>query len=145
MSSGPVVAMELLATDAVNKWRALLGPTDTAKAKATAPGTVRALFGTDGTRNAAHGSDAPESALAESAFFFGRPRAKSAREASCACAIVKPHAVSAGAAGAIVASLQQYFDVTAAEMFGLDRNNALEFYEVRFFLPIRFFFFCMTK
>jgi len=53
--------MELVGENAVAKWREVLGPTDATKAKAQAPGSLRALFGTDGTRNACHGSDSEAS------------------------------------------------------------------------------------
>lgn len=55
--SGPIVAMELVAENAVEKWRKLLGPTDSKKAAVEAPKSIRARFGVDVTRNAAHGSD----------------------------------------------------------------------------------------
>lgn len=57
MSSGPIVALELVADGAIQKWRKLIGPTNTFKAREEAPGCLRAQFGTDGTRNACHGSD----------------------------------------------------------------------------------------
>jgi nucleoside diphosphate kinase len=62
MASGKIVAMELIAVDAVAKWRTLIGPTDSTKARAEAPHTLRAKFGTDNTKNACHGSDAVETA-----------------------------------------------------------------------------------
>jgi nucleoside-diphosphate kinase len=74
MSSGRIVAMELVAEDAIATWRALIGPTDSNTARATAPDSLRAAFGTDNTRNACHGSDAPDTAAAEAAFFFGKGR-----------------------------------------------------------------------
>ena len=40
-------------------------------ARAEAPKSLRAIFGTDNTQNACHGSDSPENADLESAFFFG--------------------------------------------------------------------------
>lgn len=57
-----VVGLELIANDAVSNWRKLIGPTDSIKAKKEAPNTLRALFGTDGTKNACHGSDSAASA-----------------------------------------------------------------------------------
>lgn len=54
--------MELLAPSAVRYWRINLGPTDPVVARSDAPNTVRGLFGTDTTYNAAHGSDSPEAA-----------------------------------------------------------------------------------
>ena len=46
MTSGPVVALELKGPNAIEKWRTLLGPTDSATARAKAPMSIRAKFGT---------------------------------------------------------------------------------------------------
>ena len=70
MTSGPVLKLELEGPDAVARWRELIGPTNSNKARDDAPGSVRALFGTDGQRNAAHGSDAAESAAREIGLMF---------------------------------------------------------------------------
>jgi nucleoside-diphosphate kinase len=67
MTSGPVFTGVLEGEDAIRRWRDLMGPTDSKKA---ATGTVRGEFGTDVEQNASHGSDAPETARAEIAFFF---------------------------------------------------------------------------
>jgi nucleoside-diphosphate kinase len=67
MSSGPVFVGVLEADNAITRWRDLMGPTDSTKAP---KGTIRGEFGTDVEQNAAHGSDAPETARAEIAFFF---------------------------------------------------------------------------
>jgi nucleoside-diphosphate kinase len=67
MSSGPVFVCVLEGEAAVTRWRELMGPTDATKAP---KGTVRSEFGTDVEQNAVHGSDAPETARAEIAFFF---------------------------------------------------------------------------
>lgn len=53
------------------QWRKLIGPTNSERARQEAPQTLRGRFGTDGTRNAAHGSDSPSSAAREIEFFFG--------------------------------------------------------------------------
>lgn len=67
ISSGPVVAMVLEKEGAVEDLRKLMGATDPAKA---APGTIRARWGESIERNVVHGSDAPETAAVEMAFFF---------------------------------------------------------------------------
>ena len=67
MSEGPVVVSVLEGANAIERYRELLGATNPEKA---APGTVRQLYGTNVERNAAHGSDAPETAAVEIAFFF---------------------------------------------------------------------------
>ncbi len=67
MTSGPVVAMVLEGDSAIARWRDLMGPTNSNEAPA---GTLRGDFGTDIERNAAHGSDAPETAKIEISYFF---------------------------------------------------------------------------
>ena len=67
MSSGPVVVMMLEGDKAITRWRELMGATDPAKAN---PGTIRKDFGQNIEQNAVHGSDAPETAATEVAFFF---------------------------------------------------------------------------
>ena len=67
MTEGPVVVAALAREDAVAHLRKTMGATDSRKAE---PGTVRDLHGTDIERNAIHGSDSPENAAKEVAFFF---------------------------------------------------------------------------
>ena len=67
MTSGPVMVQALEGPNAVQKNRELMGETDPAKA---APGTIRADFADSLEANAAHGSDAPETAAEEIKFFF---------------------------------------------------------------------------
>ena len=67
MTSGPVVVAVLQGEGAIAKWRQLMGATDPKKADA---GTIRKDFGIDVEKNATHGSDAPETAANEIAFFF---------------------------------------------------------------------------
>ena len=67
--SGPAVVMVLEGTNAIETWRTLLGPTNPSKAMSDAPHSVRALYGTDSTENAAHGSDGILSAAREIEFW----------------------------------------------------------------------------
>jgi nucleoside-diphosphate kinase len=67
MSSGKVVIMVLEAENAITKWRDIMGATDPAKA---APGTIRKDLGTSIQNNCTHGSDAPQTAAFEIAYFF---------------------------------------------------------------------------
>jgi len=70
VTSDVVVGIEIVAEDAVNKWQKIIGPTDSTKAKAEAPKSLRALYGTDIRANAVHGSDSNGSAKRELDFFF---------------------------------------------------------------------------
>jgi nucleoside-diphosphate kinase len=67
MISGPVMIQALQGEDAIAKNRELMGATDPKKA---AQGTIRADFAQSIDANAVHGSDAPETAAVEIAYFF---------------------------------------------------------------------------
>jgi nucleoside-diphosphate kinase len=67
MSSGPIVAMILEGENAIQVNRDLMGATDYRQA---APGTIRADFAREIEANIVHGSDAPDTARFEIAFFF---------------------------------------------------------------------------
>jgi nucleoside-diphosphate kinase len=67
MTSGPVVVQVLEGEDAIALNRKTMGATDPKKADA---GTIRALFAEDIEANSVHGSDSPDAAKTEIAFFF---------------------------------------------------------------------------
>jgi nucleoside-diphosphate kinase len=67
MTSGPVVLMVLEGESAIARNREVMGATDPRKA---AEGTIRKELGTDIERNTVHGSDGPETARTEIAYFF---------------------------------------------------------------------------
>jgi nucleoside-diphosphate kinase len=69
MSEGPIVPMVLEADNAIEKLRKVMGATDPAKADA---GTIRKDFGSNIERNAIHGSDGPDTAAFEIAYFFNQ-------------------------------------------------------------------------
>ncbi|GAA4408593.1 nucleoside diphosphate kinase [Advenella faeciporci] len=69
MISGPVFIQALEGENAIQKNRDLMGATDPKKAE---PGTIRADFAESIDANAVHGSDAPETAAVEIAYFFGK-------------------------------------------------------------------------
>jgi len=67
MSSGPIVVSVLEADNAISRYRELMGATNPANAD---EGTIRKLYGQDVEKNSVHGSDAPQTAAAEIAYFF---------------------------------------------------------------------------
>jgi len=69
MSEGPVILMILSGEGAIRKWRDLMGQTNPEKAES---GTIRKDFGTSIERNTTHGSDAPETAAFETAYWFSQ-------------------------------------------------------------------------
>ena len=68
MSSGPILVSVLEGQDAIQTNRRLMGATTPAEAE---PGTIRKDFATDIEKNAVHGSDGPDTARQEIAYFFG--------------------------------------------------------------------------
>jgi len=67
MSSGPCLVAVLEGEDAIRRNRELMGATDPAQAAA---GTLRKTYGSTVQNNAVHGSDGPETAAFEIAYFF---------------------------------------------------------------------------
>lgn len=67
MTSGPVVVSVLEGDNAVQRYRDLMGPTNSKNAP---KGTIRGEYGTDIERNAVHGSDSPDNAVIEVSYFF---------------------------------------------------------------------------
>ena len=69
MSSGPVVVSVLEGENAISRYRQLMGATNPANAE---EGTIRKKYALDIERNSVHGSDTPETAAREIAFFFNQ-------------------------------------------------------------------------
>ena len=69
MTSGPSIVQVLSGENAISVNRKIMGATNP---KEAAPGTIRAEFAASITENSVHGSDAPETAESEIAFFFPR-------------------------------------------------------------------------
>ena len=67
ITSGPVIVMALEKEHAIKAWRDLMGATNPEEAE---QGTIRKQYAESIGKNAVHGSDAPETAQQELAFFF---------------------------------------------------------------------------
>lgn len=99
MQSDVCTGMELVAEDAVSRFRDVIGPTNSQEAKAVAPRTLRAAFGSDAMRNAIHGSASSADYQKEASIFFSKSFAPTAAFNNCTCCIIKPHIVKEGLAG----------------------------------------------
>jgi nucleoside-diphosphate kinase len=78
MTEGPIVAVVMEGDNAIQRWRDLMGPTNSDEAPA---GTIRGDFGSGIERNASHGSDAPETAALEISYFFNATEIQAPTEA----------------------------------------------------------------
>lgn len=67
MTSGPIIVLALEGENAIERYRELMGPTNSPEA---APGTIRRDYGENNRRNAVHGSDSESSARREIGYFF---------------------------------------------------------------------------
>jgi nucleoside-diphosphate kinase len=136
MTSDVCIGLELVAKEAVTKWREVIGPTNTVVAKKQAPSSIRAKFGVDGTLNAVHGSDSAASHQREINFWFGgkpeqRPMQTTAVTNNCTLCIIKPHVIKEGLAGQIIDMIiSEGFEISAMEMFNLSRPVIEEFYDI---------------
>ncbi len=69
MSSGPIVVSILEGENCIEKYRDIMGATNPQNAQ---EGTIRKAYALDIEKNSVHGSDAPDTAEAEMAYFFSR-------------------------------------------------------------------------
>ncbi|XP_075210987.1 nucleoside diphosphate kinase homolog 7 [Lycorma delicatula] len=138
ITSGPVLAMQIVAENAVNKWRELCGSFDPEIAKKESPNSIRACYGKSKIVNVVHGSESIQAASEAAEIFFpsdpaaveNAPMTSAVFEKSTCC-IVKPCAIKEGKLGEIVSLIQECnFEVTAMQMFYMDHSTASEFYEV---------------
>jgi len=131
MTSDLIVGLELVHKDAVKSWREFIGPTNSNNARQTAPNSIRAYFGTDGSKNAVHGSDSDSSASRELKLVFGNRLKSQPLLNNSSCLVIKPHAIAEGNAGKIIdIVLSEGFEISCMEMFYLDKTTAEEFFEV---------------
>ena len=92
---------------------------------------IRQKFGTTQVRNAVHATANGQTRAQESSLFFGSDFSTTAFFKNCTCAVIKPHAIAAGHAGQIIdAILEEGFEISAMEMFNLDKPTAEEFLEI---------------
>lgn len=114
LASDLVLALEVLAENCIAKVKDFVG-------------SVRQKFGTDQAHPAVIGSESTSSAAKELEIFFS---AKSQLQSpayftNCSCLVVKPHLVTENYVGQVLdAVLSSGFEVSAAEMFWLDRPSA---------------------
>lgn len=133
MVSGPVIAMELYADNAVDCLITLVGPADIEQARQDFPHSIRACLGIDKIKNTIHCSKTPELVRKESSMFFvheDRPRPVSLLEATTCC-VVKPHIVKQGKLGDIISLIEENkFQITGMKMFYLSVEQAEEYLEI---------------
>ncbi|XP_048509250.1 nucleoside diphosphate kinase 7 isoform X2 [Athalia rosae] len=137
ITSGPVLALELIGDRAIQKWKELMGPADCMEVREEAQNSIRACYGKDKQQNAVHGSDSAEAAARELAYFFPDPKSKNrilrntATLKNCTCCVIKPHAVQSRLVGYIIDDIQKAgFTVSALQQFLVDPTNVEEFLEV---------------
>jgi nucleoside-diphosphate kinase len=130
LASDVVVAMELIGKDAVNMWQAMMGPFSPAQAQSEAPRSIRAALGADDVRNAVHGSSSSPKAEEEIEFFFGRNWPTTALFNNCSLCIVRPHAFVSSAGEIVNRILAEGFEISAMQLWCLDKASAEEFLEV---------------
>jgi UMP-CMP kinase family protein len=131
MTSGPSVALALRKTNAIAAWRQAIGPTKAEECRANAPYSLRAKYGTDTGKNAAHGSDSTDSAARELSILFpGRFCEDSKSTVQTTFAFIKPDVVEAGKDEEMLEAIKEAgFEVVAQRKDTLPKAAAEKFYE----------------
>lgn len=133
------MGLEVLKDSGIDDMHSLMGPENSLAAKNQAPGSIRAVFGKDNLRNAIHGSDTPEFAARECDFFFNQGTFKgkkncptSAILTNCSLLLIKPHIIQSHQLGQVLDKVltQGGFEISAIQMFYLNKATACEFFEV---------------
>ncbi|XP_059199417.1 thioredoxin domain-containing protein 6 [Centropristis striata] len=121
MTSGPVLALALARTGAVENWKNILGPTDVNKAKEESPESLRAQFAVENEPiNQLHGSESHEEAEREIDFFFPKQQT---------LAVIKPDAMEEHREKILQEIRGSGFSVTQLKKTVLSREMAEEFYK----------------
>lgn len=134
--SGPIVGLELVGENAVEKWKEMMGPGDPIEARRVAPNSLRALYGKDSHATSGfHGAQSAEHVKVERKFFFPEDSTKVSHSPvnlnNATCCVIKPHAIRGGEMGNIIKFISDsHFKLTAAQMFYLSSANADVFLEV---------------
>ncbi|KAI8616413.1 nucleoside diphosphate kinase [Chytriomyces sp. MP71] len=127
MSSAPMYAMVLEKNDGIKAWRALAGPTNSNKAREESPASVRAMFGTDGTQNAVHGSDSPASAVREIGIVFGE-EVNAVPERQRTLALIKPDVYPTKKDDIVAKIKLDGFNIVKESEVYFSKEKAQEFY-----------------
>lgn len=132
ITSGPIIAMDVVGPNAIARWRELIGPTNLEVAKKEAPGSLRARFARSTTENFAHGSDSPQSAQRELALIFNQPSvALVSQPYDTTMCVIRPHAIKEGNASKIIKMITDAgFVITGIHQTNLDVNTANEVFEI---------------
>ncbi|TKS67310.1 Thioredoxin domain-containing protein 3 -like protein [Collichthys lucidus] len=121
MTSGPVLALALARTGAVQHWKNILGPSDVNKAKEESPECLRAQFAVENEPiNQLHGSASHEEAEREINFFFPKQQT---------LAVIKPDAMEEHRERILEEISGSGFSVTQLKEMVLSREMAEEFYK----------------
>ncbi|CAH1105497.1 unnamed protein product [Psylliodes chrysocephalus] len=133
--TGPIIVLELVGENVVQKWMDIMGPAHPIEAKKVAPNSLRAIYGKDSeATNGFHGSLTVEDAVTELEFFFSNrddtPEPLAQFE-NTTCCLIKPHAIQEGKLGRIITTItNSHFKITGAHIVYLSNANADEFLEV---------------
>jgi nucleoside-diphosphate kinase len=88
-------------------------------------------FGSGAVKNAVHCSKDAQSKRADMDCFFDSDITTSAIFNNCTCVVIKPHVVAAGQSGQVIdAILDEGFEISAMQMFYMDKPTAAEFLEI---------------
>ena len=125
-----MLCIELAGEDIIARVHELAGPADPADARAAAPRSLRAIFGSSRELNAVHASRDLEAAGRELAFIFERQYPFTAVYSQCCALVIKPHLVASKVAGRVIdAVLRAGLEVSALRSLIMATGDAADYLE----------------
>ncbi|CDW91111.1 nucleoside diphosphate kinase [Stylonychia lemnae] len=134
LTSDLVVGLELVGDNSIERLKALAGSGNSySLGTGQDRSTIRAIFGSDGLKNAIHVAQDEQRYKSEIDIFFN-DKYKYCQPAilnNCSLLLIKPHVIQSGQAGRIIDRvLEEGFEISAMQTFFLDRATAEEFFEL---------------
>lgn len=124
------LAIEVTGDDILSRAHELAGPADPQVARDTGVNSLRALYGKDRIRNAVYVSLTLEGARQELDYVFERKYPFTGTYSNCSLCIIKPHAVTAKAAGHVIDRvLNENMEISALRSINLTRSDAADYLE----------------
>ncbi|KAH7821318.1 nucleoside-diphosphate kinase [Monocercomonoides exilis] len=126
-----VIGLDVVGDRCIRVLWSICGEENPVEARRKSPESLRAEYGIDWVQNAIYVSNGIESAMEELNYLFNRPHPSTAILTNCTLCVILPHMIHQGKGGEILSAIiDEGFDISAMELFHLDKGSAFEWLQV---------------